>query len=35
MEQPDILEMMSALQLSGIRATYDDIIATAIKRKHG
>jgi DNA replication protein DnaC len=35
MERSEILEMMAALQLSGMRAAYDEIITTAIKRKHG
>lgn len=33
MERSEILEMMSALQLSGMRAAYDEIIATGVKRK--
>jgi len=35
MERSEILEMLSALQLSGMRAAYDEIVATSIKRKHG
>ena len=35
MDRSEILEMMAALQLSGMRAAYDEIITTGIKRKHG
>jgi DNA replication protein DnaC len=35
MERSEILEMMAALQLSGMRAAYDEIVATGIKRRHG
>ncbi len=35
MERSEILEMMAALQLSGMRAAYDEMAATGIKRKHG
>ena len=35
MERSEILEMMAALQLSGMRAAYDETVATGIKRKHG
>jgi DNA replication protein DnaC len=34
MNRSEILELMATLQLSGVRAAYDEIIATAIKRKH-
>ena len=34
MERSEILELMATLQLSGMRAAYDEIITTAIKRKH-
>ena len=34
MDRSEILEMMAALQLSGMRAAYDEIVATGIKRKH-
>ena len=34
MERHEILEMMGTLQLSGMRASYDEIIATGIKRQH-
>ena len=33
MERSEILELMAALQLAGMRAAYDEIIAMAIKRK--
>src|SRR5580704_2635881 len=35
MERSEILEMMAALQLSGMRAAYDETVATGIKRKQG
>jgi DNA replication protein DnaC len=35
MDRSEILEMMAALQLSGMRAVYDEIVTTGIKRKHG
>ena len=34
MERSEILEMMATLQLSGMRAAYDEIVTTGIKRKH-
>ena len=34
MDRSEILKMMAALQLSGMRAAYDEIVATGIKRKH-
>jgi DNA replication protein DnaC len=34
MERSEILEMMAALQLSGMRMVYDEIVVAAIKRKH-
>jgi DNA replication protein DnaC len=34
MDRSEILEMMAALQLSGMRAAYDEIVTTGIKRKH-
>src|SRR6267142_2814139 len=34
MDRSEILEMMAALQLSGMRAAYDEIVSTGIKRKH-
>jgi DNA replication protein DnaC len=33
-ERHEILEMMGTLQLSGMRASYDEIIATGVKRQH-
>lgn len=35
MQRHEILEMMSQLQLAGMRAAYDDIVSVGIKRKHG
>ena len=34
MDRSEILDMMAALQLSGMRAAYDEIVTTGIKRKH-
>ena len=34
-ERSDILEMMAVLQLSGMRATYDEIITMGVKRQQG
>ena len=34
MERHDILEMMLALKLTGMRAAFDEIVATGIKRQH-
>ncbi len=34
MERSQILETMSGLKLFGMRAAYDEIIATAVKRQH-
>jgi DNA replication protein DnaC len=34
MDRSEVLDMMAALQLSGMRAAYDEIVATGIKRKH-
>jgi DNA replication protein DnaC len=34
MERSEIIELMATLQLSGMRQAYDEIITTAIKRKH-
>src|SRR5216110_1892067 len=34
MDRSEILQMMAALQLSGMRAAYDEIVTTGIKRKH-
>ena len=35
MDRSEILEMMAALQLSGMRAAYDEIVSVGIKRQHG
>jgi DNA replication protein DnaC len=35
MQRSEILEMMQTLQLSGMRAVYDEIIMVGIKREHG
>ena len=34
MERLEILEMMSTLKLSGMRAAYDEVVANGIKRQH-
>jgi DNA replication protein DnaC len=34
MDRSEILKMMASLQLSGMRAAYDEIVTTGIKRKH-
>jgi hypothetical protein len=34
MERTEVLDMMSSLKLYGMRSTYDETLATAIKRKH-
>ncbi|MGH8519432.1 MAG: IS21-like element helper ATPase IstB [Panacagrimonas sp.] len=34
MERHEILEMMGTLQLSGMRASYDEIITAGVKRQH-
>jgi DNA replication protein DnaC len=34
MERSEILDLMSALGLSGMRAAYDEIVTTGVKRKH-
>ena len=33
-DRSEILEMMAALQLSGMRAAYDEIVSVGIKRQH-
>ena len=33
-ERSEILEMMAALQLAGMRAAYDEIVSTGVKRQH-
>ena len=34
MERSDILELMAKLKLFGMRAAYDEVMATAIKRQY-
>ena len=34
MERHEILEMMAALKLAGMRAAYDEVVAGALKRRH-
>ena len=34
-DRSEILEMMAALQLTGMRAAYDEIVSVGIKRQHG
>ena len=34
MERTDILELMGTLKLYGMRAAYDEVMATGIKRRH-
>ena len=34
MERNDILELMTKLKLFGMRAAYDEVMATAIKRRY-
>jgi DNA replication protein DnaC len=35
MERSEILDLMSALGLSGMRAAYDEIVTVGVKRQHG
>jgi DNA replication protein DnaC len=35
MERHEILDLMSQLQLAGMRAAYDDIVTAGVKRSHG
>ena len=35
MERSDILQMLITLQLTGMRAAYDEIVTVAVKRQHG
>jgi DNA replication protein DnaC len=35
MERSEILDMMTALQLAGMRAAYDEIVTTGVKRQQG
>ena len=34
MDRADILELMTRLKLYGMRAAYDEVMTTAIKRRH-
>src|SRR2546423_8866833 len=34
MERTDVLELMATLKLYGMRAAYDEVMATGIKRRH-
>ena len=34
MERADILELMTRLKLYGMRAAYDEVMTTGIKRRH-
>ena len=34
MERTEVLDMMGALKLHGMKAAYDETLATALKRKH-
>src|SRR5205814_1344372 len=34
MERTDVLELMARLKLYGMRAAYDEVMATGIKRRH-
>src|SRR6202166_1458532 len=34
MERTDILELMATLKLYGMRAAYDEVMSTGIKRRH-
>jgi DNA replication protein DnaC len=34
-ERTEILELMGSLQLAGMRAAYDEIVAVGVKRQHG
>ena len=35
MERSEIMEMLTTLQLAGMRAAYDEIVSVGIKRQHG
>jgi DNA replication protein DnaC len=35
MERSEILDMMTVLQLAGMRAAYDEIVSVGVKRQHG
>ena len=34
-ERSEIIDMMGTLQLAGMRAAYDEIVTTGVKRQHG
>ncbi len=34
MERTEVLDMMSSLKLYGMKAAYDETLASALKRKH-
>ncbi len=34
MERTEVLELMATLKLYGMRAAYDEVMATGIKRRH-
>jgi hypothetical protein len=34
MERTDVLELMATLKLYGMRAAYDEVMTTGIKRRH-
>ncbi len=34
MERHDVLDLMLALKLTGMRAAFDEIVAAGIKRQH-
>ena len=34
MERHEVLDLMKALRLSGMRAAFDEIVAAAVKRQH-
>ena len=34
MERHDVLEMMAALKLAGMRAVFDEVLANGLKRQH-
>lgn len=35
MERSELLELMTSLQLLGMKAAYDDIVTAGVKRQHG
>ena len=34
MERQDLLDMMTRLELAGMRAAFDEVLAIGLKRKH-